>query len=209
MALTGKLSKEAELSQHQDARTYLLLVPGSRRAKNLIGFAPFYQRQLVNQDVIVFDKLPQLGVEFVDKLCISAHCFTGFCDAKLCNDRILLPRRSPAGWRHPGSSRRCPPNLDLVRRKGTGGIGGQCRSTAEDAVVVVVSSLLPERYPFRRWPRAFPGSCVQRAPGMFRPPLAAWPCFQQAKGCLSELVADTAEFVVDLAGQEAHTSNGP
>jgi hypothetical protein len=40
-------------------------------------------------------------------------------------------------------------------------------------------------------------------------PSGCMACFQQAKGWLSELVADAAEFRVDLAGQVAHTSNGP
>src|ERR1022692_3312775 len=40
-------------------------------------------------------------------------------------------------------------------------------------------------------------------------PSACIACFQQAKWWLAELVADLAEFRVDLAGQVTHTSNGP
>lgn len=119
MTLTGKPSKAAKLSQHQDARTYLhsgadacsmpamvcaLSAAGSdgcrfelcrtshslRESRPPLELAdsissekllrlrrrfwarkepdrlcPFYQRQLINEDVIVFDKLPQLGIGFV------------------------------------------------------------------------------------------------------------------------------------------------
>src|ERR1035438_3041594 len=39
-------------------------------------------------------------------------------------------------------------------------------------------------------------------------PSACIACFQQAKWWLAKLVADLAEFRVDLFGQETHTSNG-
>ena len=48
-----------------EVREVTLMRRGSSPRKESYRLCPFYQRQLVHEDVIVFNKLPQLGVGLI------------------------------------------------------------------------------------------------------------------------------------------------